>query len=216
MPSRWSTAPWSRRHDRPGMSRLKYGAERSPGSAGSSTGSPSATTPSHRRETKLQSRSRSSRRQWRWEREVGDPRRLHIDRAACAWLIKRFNRPRGGARLLGGSHRCAGWRHALRHARRRPLPPWRGLQLRDVPEATSWRTPFSGTSRGSCTRRTSAMSATTHSRRRDSTSSFGVVDGCQRRRGLGAHQRSVRWAVRVAETGGHPWPHPNRVKGANA
>ena len=59
----------------------------------------------------------------------------HVDRAACAWLIRRFVDAEATFVFLEDPDDLPRRRNTLRHAWRRALPPWRRLHVRDVPQA---------------------------------------------------------------------------------
>ena len=65
----------------------------------------------------------------RWATRAG----IHIDRAACAWLIRRFVDEDAEFLFVGDPAARARRRDAVRHARRRARPRRRRLLLRDDP-----------------------------------------------------------------------------------
>ena len=146
-------------------SRGARAAHARPASPRAARGSARATT------SRRPSEQAPSRRSRLWRRSSGGGgvrwatrRHCHVDRAACAWLIRRFIDPEAEFVFVDDPDEVPADATAVRHARRRALPPRRRLLVRGVPAPLRARRPGAVASRGSSTRPTSRTSATTRPR----------------------------------------------------
>ena len=107
----------------------------------------------------------------KWATRAG----CHIDRAASAWLIRRFLDDHAEFSFVERSRRGPRRRHPVRHAWRRALAPRRRLQLRDhLAPLRAHRPRCSGMSPVSCTKPTSPTNASTRPKDPASTCSAGA------------------------------------------
>ena len=119
-------------------------------------------------------------------------RHCHVDRTACAWLVRAICRSGRRVRVRRRPRRGAGRRDAVRHARRRSSATTTAAAAsRASSSATTSTTPRSETSAGSSTRPTSAMTSTTRQRRLGSTRLLrGALADRTRRPPAAGHHRS--------------------------